>query len=441
MQAGMRDGGRFASAWALSVVAHGALLAVGALLVASSMSARASEIASGSALPRPPEPVFEVELPVFLDDGTGLISAPEEPRRAPRGGGEARPRPDTGASGRSGAESVDAPAVNLADRDDGALLSAEVRSRLDRSQVQRIQSAKERASLEDWRASREPMELTFVANGRRGTRPERRPQAAFDPSSGARDRGAPLARGGQLGSPPLPPGADVSPRATGGSVEGSSRSGAGVGVRDGAPGHDHRLSAEVARARPMVAEGAPSVPANTKAKPKDTLDSEQEVSTPDQSIVHASTAGGEVGRGPGGEHGGDREPTGSGGLSGSGSTAKALGTGVGAGTDVNPGDRRRLLYMRQVMAKISPLWADAFPKWAILEGRQGTVIITFVIAADGRVAGAGVTRPSGIPEFDENCRRAVLRAAPFPPLPPELGTSFRWAMPFDAKNPVVRPGG
>jgi TonB family protein len=95
--------------------------------------------------------------------------------------------------------------------------------------------------------------------------------------------------------------------------------------------------------------------------------------------------------------------------------------------------------MRQVIAKLNPLWADAFPKWAAAEGLQGTVIVTFVIRADGTVGSASVTRPSGIPEFDENCRRAVLRGSPYPPVPPELGESFRWSMPFEARNPAVLP--
>jgi TonB family protein len=98
-----------------------------------------------------------------------------------------------------------------------------------------------------------------------------------------------------------------------------------------------------------------------------------------------------------------------------------------------------MTYLRQVMAKIHPLWANAFPHWAALEGRQGTVIITFVLGPDGNVLSASVSRSSGIAEFDENCRQAVLRGSPYGPLPPELGTSFRWSMPFDARNPAVKP--
>jgi TonB family protein len=187
----------------------------------------------------------------------------------------------------------------------------------------------------------------------------------------------------------------------------------------------------------MVAEGTPAVPANAEGRPRDTLDSEQEVATALQSIVHASTAGGVPGLGPGGQSG--PGPTGSGAAAGGGSTAHALGTGKGGLVDNDPRDARRTQYLRRVMSKIHPLWKDAFPKWAALEGLQGTVIVTFVITGDGTIERADVTRSSGIAEFDENCRRAVMRAAPFPALPGELGPRLRWSMPFEARNPAVRP--
>ena len=91
------------------------------------------------------------------------------------------------------------------------------------------------------------------------------------------------------------------------------------------------------------------------------------------------------------------------------------------------------------MSKVHPLWANAFPKWAIAEGLQGTAIVTFTIEADGSVSSATVSRPSGVAEFDANVRAAVLRAAPFGPLPASLGPRFRWSMPFVAKNEAVRP--
>ncbi|MDC0682011.1 TonB family protein [Sorangium atrum] len=450
-----RDGRRIASAWALSVAAHAGLVGAGALAVAGSFSARevarARTVGSPAAVSTP----IEIELPV-VSDGTldrAAATAPELAVLLSRGGGEAAPRPDTGTSGRGGTDAAELPALNLADRDDAIFLSPEIRSRLDRSQIQRIRSSPQRASREDWRASREPMELTFLAGGRVGRRPERRTSADRDPSLGARDGGAPQRRGGVLGAAAQPAGIDgasdepaardatlslgAGPRAVGGAVEGGARASAGLGVRDARPGEDHRESAAVPLARPMVAVGTPSVPADAVGHPNDTVDSEQEVATAIQSLVHASSAGGVRGFGPGGQEG--PGATGAGGVAGRGARSSALGSGRGRLLDNDPLDRRRSHYMRQVMAKLHPLWADAFPKWAAGEGLQGTVIVTFVIRADGTVGSASVTRPSGIPEFDENCRRAVLRGSPYPPVPPELGESFRWSMPFDAKNPAVLP--
>ena len=48
-------------------------------------------------------------------------------------------------------------------------------------------------------------------------------------------------------------------------------------------------------------------------------------------------------------------------------------------------------------------------------------------------------RPSGIDEFDRNCAEAIRRAAPFDPIPVELGVSrLRIRAPFVASNPIVK---
>jgi TonB family protein len=76
----------------------------------------------------------------------------------------------------------------------------------------------------------------------------------------------------------------------------------------------------------------------------------------------------------------------------------------------------------------------------MLELKQGTVILDFTIAADGtaHVAWPPV-RPSGVDEFDRNCADAIRRAAPFDPLPSQLGRStLRVRAPFVAKNPIVK---
>jgi TonB family protein len=430
------DGRRIASAGALSLAVHLGLLATGAALLARSMRTVPALAMRGFVVPVEDD-VVDVELPPVSQ---GVVTgAPDDlPLAAvPRGGGEATPRPDTGDRGRGGSDAASAPATNLADRDDGRSLVSEIPSHLDRTQVPRIDSGRARASREDWRASREPMELTFLASGRSGSRAERRRYAEHDPSQGARERGSASPVGGVLGAAPIAAGIGETARPEGNPIEGSPERSMGIGVRDGVIGRDARASAEVPLARPLVPQATPSIPAEQDGRPRDTTDSEQEVALAMQSIVRASTAGGASGAGAGGERG--PGPAGSGGERGAGSSAQPLGAGMGPGTDASARDRRRMDYLRRVLSRIHPLWRNAFPKWAIAEGRGGTVIVSFVINADGSVSSARVSRPSGIPEFDENCRQAVLRGAPFEPLPPELGPRFSWSMPFEAKNPAVRP--
>lgn len=379
---------------------------------------------------------LEVDLPIVgaeTIDGK-LVEVP--PVEIPRGGGEAVPRPDTDGAGRGGSEASQT-AENLADRQDDRTLVTAIPNRFDRSQVQRIDSGKERASREDWRSSREPMELTFLASGRTGRRHERREYAMHDPSAGAHWSGQTAHEGGAVGVRPVPTGVGESPRPEGGTIDGADESKLGAGVRDGAVGKDARERAPVPLARPWVTPSTPSIPAEQKDKPQDRLDSEQEVAPAQQSIVHASTAGGPTGQGMGGQPGPAAAP-GFGGQTGTGSEARANGDGRGPDLDQIARDARRNDYMRRVIARVRPLFTkDLFPKWAAAEGRGGTAIISFVIQRDGSVTGVRVSRSSTIPEYDENCRRILLRAAPFEPLPPELGPQLPWSFPFASVTPSV----
>jgi TonB family protein len=428
------DRGRIASAWALSVAVHFALAATGAVLVAHSLSADEAAALARAHLEAPE--LVEVELPAvsagLLADGAAPSTEVPPPER---GGGESTPRPDTGDDGRGGDDLARAAAQNLADRDDGLTLTRSVLSHLDRSQLSRIEAGDRRQSREDRRSSREPMELTFLASGETGTRRERRAMADSDPRRGIEGAGRPSELGSAPGAAAAPPGIGRTRADAGSSQVGADRSSPGSGVRDGAPSPDARDSMKLALARPLVARDTPSVAANDTGRPKDTQDSEQEVALAMQSIVHASTAGGPRGDGRGGVKGSG--PTGSGGSAGPGSRAKALGDGKGAARDALA--QRRTDYLLSVMRKIRPLWQNAFPKWAALEGLQGTAIVSFVIRSDGSVESAVISRPSGVPEFDENVRQAVLRGAPYGRLPPELGSVLRWQMPFTAENPAVRP--
>jgi len=120
--------------------------------------------------------------------------------------------------------------------------------------------------------------------------------------------------------------------------------------------------------------------------------------------------------------------------------ALPLGLGEGNVYDYWTSDPRLVSYFRSIHAKIDPLWANAFPRSALLELKQGTVIIEFTVMADGRAEVAWPPlRASGVDEFDRNCADAIRRAAPFPPIPAELGlTSVRIRAPFAADNPIVK---
>jgi protein TonB len=93
-----------------------------------------------------------------------------------------------------------------------------------------------------------------------------------------------------------------------------------------------------------------------------------------------------------------------------------------------------------LQARIAPYQVNAFPKSALLELRQGTVILEFIVAADGSATVVWPPlKPSGIDEFDRNCANAIRRAAPFPPIPTSLRRgSLRIRAPFVAKNPIIK---
>ena len=378
--------------------------------------------------------VVSIELPIagsaaFADEQ--VIDPIGEPPRITAGQDVAHL--DTGVAGRGGTASVREPALNLADTDERMRLSPDPIDRLDRDQLQRLRAARVRASWEDRRSTTHPAELTFVVNGT-GTVLERRAQARTDPSRGALESPLPRVQGT---TPGVPVEALEGDRANAGPSAGSRGAAPGLGLVDGRPGRDHRASAPTASARPAVVFGPVAVPALERALPKDDVDGQQEVATAIQSLVHASSAGGVAGDGNGGSEGGG-DP-GAGGAPGGGSHATPLGAGAGDVFDYWTNDPRLVPYFRRIHAKIDPLWVDAFPRSALLDLKQGTVILDFTVYADGHAVVAWPSlRPSGIDEFDRNCADAIRRAAPFPPIPRQLGTELHIRAPFVANNPVIK---
>lgn len=78
-------------------------------------------------------------------------------------------------------------------------------------------------------------------------------------------------------------------------------------------------------------------------------------------------------------------------------------------------------------AQVGPDWRNAFRRWleehkrypeaAVVLGQQGTTRIEMVVAPDGRVLGARLTRRSGSVWLDANTE-SMFRGAVLPPFPP-----------------------
>jgi TonB family protein len=384
-----------------------------------------------------PTATIAVELPT-VGDGIVLEDRLVDPTGEPPtpSGGATVPRLDTGAPGHGGDERTAQPALNLADGNERMRLSPDLVNRLDRDQLQRLRVARVRQSWEDRRATTHPTELTLVVTGP-GRLLERRPMSPAEPSRGSLQSPAASIRGGEIGAGPADDPGETERRA-GGAEAGSLRGAPGAGVAESRAGLDHRASAPIGSARPDVTRGPVAVPANEPSRPRDDVDSDQEVATTVRSLLHASTAGGAPGEGSGGNGGGGE--AGAGASAGAGSRARPMGVGEGDTFDFWTSDPRLVTYFRQLHARIDPLWANAFPKSAMLELKQGTVILSFTVYADGRASVHWPpVRPSGIDEFDRNCADAIRRAAPFPPIPRELGVStLTIRAPFVASNPIVK---
>jgi hypothetical protein len=352
-------------------------------------------------------------------------------------GGATVERIDTERAGHGG-DATSPRATHLSDRDERLHLTPDSISHLDRDQIQRIRSDAMRASWEDRRMTTHPMELTFLASGK-GTTQARREISRTDPSRGALRSNDASREGGALGASHAERGdSEGARRDVGTDREGALEASPGAGLHDGREGVDHRASADVARARPELTQGPPNVPATFIDKPRDDVDSDQDVATALRSIVHGSYAGGADGNGNGGTSGGGA--AGADGVRGEGSHPAPLGVSDGAIYDLETSDPRLLPYFRRMKSKIDPLWQNAFPRSAILDLKQGTGILEFTVYRDGS---AKVTWPpkraSGIDEFDRNCAEAIRRALPFEPIPSVLGVSeLHVRAPFIANNFVVK---
>jgi TonB family protein len=338
-----------------------------------------------------------------------------ETARPNRGASAGEPRPDTGRPGRGGTSTARMKAVNLSDTIDEVTLARDVFDSLASGQLARTKSGALRRSLDDRASAPQPTELEFVSNSdQRFVASSERPESLW-------------ARRGQSNERPTTV------------DDGSFEQGAARSMLP-APGGSEtperevvRLRAAVTMARPWINPGRASVASPKPGSPADSVSSTQRVASLVQSLVHASSAGGRLGEGSGGQQ--EPGPQGSGGLAGPGSVSAAHGNGAGLGTGEDIGT---LPYFREMQKKLERYSRDAFPRWAIARGLGGLATIGLIVLRDGRVAEAHVVRPSGIPEYDQNVLEAVRRAAPYGPLPSALAARpLAMQMSFDATNPAV----
>jgi TonB family protein len=189
--------------------------------------------------------------------------------------------------------------------------------------------------------------------------------------------------------------------------------------------------------RPLVKKDRAAVPAEERAVPSDTTDSQQRVFGRVAALMQASTLGAErVAPGSGGELGAKTPGTGS----PTGWGARSTPSGHGAGLDVTPDPGLEGFY-RRVLARVEEALYETFPRWAIAEGRGGLVVFDLTLVDNGRVQAVAVVRPSGIPEYDENVLQALRRLPTFGPVPSHLGSRPVLRIDYDARNPIVGRSG
>ena len=407
---------------AASVGVHAALTAVLSLLAYRTLAAPPPP----QAAPAPSSTgtgMVSIELPVagseaFADEP--IIDPIGDPPRITAGQDVARL--DTGAAGRGGTASVREPALNLADTDERMRLSPDPIDRLDRDQLQRLRAARVRTSWEDRRATTHPAELTLVVNGT-GTVFERRAESRTDPSRGALESPSPRVQGT---APGVAVEALEGEQGNAGPIVGSRATAPGLGLVDGRPGRDHRVSAPIARARPAVVFGPVAVPAPRTGSSKGRrrrpargghrhrIARTRQLRGRRRRRGHRWKLKGVASQAPA-ELGGRRlarDPS-------SAQVAQETSSTTGRA------DPRLVPYFRRIHAKIDPLWVDAFPRSALFDLKQGTVILDFTVYADGHaVVSWPPLRPSGIDEFDRHCADAIRRAAPFRRSPRTSGPSY-----------------
>lgn len=353
---------------------------------------------------------------------------------------------DRGRGGdRTGASSI----VMLVPRADDITLSDAPMNSPRIGQTQRIQTAQDRATAEDRRATPNPADDAFLASGA-GIHRERRPVATIDARVGAR---APLVSARALTpnehraevavDDPAAPGprarSEVPIREPGTTRRGADHESPGRGILRGR-GPRASEQAAVAFGRPTVDEGQAATSSESRdARVRDDANAELLAAEMRQSVVEASARRGELtGHGRGGIDAEGAPGTGQG--SREGGRAHALGPGTGSWDALDTSDGRYRRWFVQLRRRIED--ALVFPRERAIAMDQGTSVYVVVVRRDGTLARAPqLIRSSGFRDLDGAALAAIRRNVPFSPIPDDLvpgRSTIEVRLPIEFSNPMIR---
>lgn len=314
----------------------------------------------------------------------------------------------------------------------------------DRSQVQRIQTGRSRASWEDRRATPHPNDDAFLASGD-GVHRERRDEAQTDAQAGARVARAESAAGSESsGRDETLRGGEsagtVSTNAAGGRPAplGGAQSSPGVGILRG-DGPRASAAARVASGRPSLDLGPAATSANERSRVEDNTDAELLAASLFESRVDSSRRAAQVqGSGSGGVSGAAGAGTSSAG-SGDGRAAP-FGPGSGSHEALDTSDARYRTWLLAQRRRIES--ALVFPRARQLARDQGTSVVRVTVRLDGSIVGRPrVSRSSGYGDLDEAALNAVVASLPFAPIPLDLArgrAQLEVTLPVAFSNPMVQ---
>jgi protein TonB len=94
-------------------------------------------------------------------------------------------------------------------------------------------------------------------------------------------------------------------------------------------------------------------------------------------------------------------------------------SGSGGRVSAAEGEAIAASYQSEVMRRIRR--AQRYPAEARASGAEGRAVVAFTIGANGGLGSARLAGSSGHAVLDRAALDILARAAPFPPIPPELG--------------------